>query len=123
MYLSSYENHIIMCDFNVGPENTYIKSFCNNFDLKNLIKEPTCFKNPENPSCIDLILTNRSRSFQNSCNVETGLSDFHKMTLTVMKNSFQKYKPRIKNFGTVGIFKTMFSEKICYLNYSISIFK
>ena len=44
-----------MGDFNVGPENTYINSFCNNFDLANYIKEPTCFKKPENPSCIDLI--------------------------------------------------------------------
>ena len=86
-----------MCDFNVGPENTYIKSFCDNSDLTNLIKEHTCFKNQKNPSCIDLILINRSRSFQNSCTIETGLSDFHKVILTVMK-SFQKYKPRIIKF-------------------------
>ena len=98
LYSSSYENYIIMGDFNVGPENTYIRSFCDNFYFTNLIKEPTCFKNPENPSCIDLIFTNRSRGFQNSCAIETGLSDFHKMTLTVMEKSFQKYKPRITKF-------------------------
>ena len=90
LYSSSHENYIIMGDFNLGPENTYIKSFCDNFDLANLIKEPTCFKNPENPSCIDLSFTNRPRDFQNSCAIETGLSDFHKMTLTVMKKYFQK---------------------------------
>ena len=73
-----------MDDFSGGPENTYIKRFCDNFDLTNLIKEPTCFKNPENPPCIDLIFTNRPRGFQNSCAIETGLSDFHKMTLTVI---------------------------------------
>ena len=44
-----------MCDFNEGPENTYIKTFCDNFDLANLIKEPTCLKNLENLFCIDLI--------------------------------------------------------------------
>ena len=59
LYSSSYENHIIVFDFTVGPENTDIKSFCNNFDLTNFIKQATCFKNPENPSCIDLIVTNR----------------------------------------------------------------
>ena len=69
-----------MCDFNEGPENTYIKTFCNNFDVTNLIKEP-CFKNPENLSCIDLILITKPRSFQNSFYIETGLSDFCKMTL------------------------------------------
>ena len=31
---------------------------------KKLSKEPTCFKNPNNPSCIDLFLTNTIRSFQ-----------------------------------------------------------
>ena len=36
LYSLSYENYIIMGDFNVGPENTYIKSFCDNFDLTNL---------------------------------------------------------------------------------------
>ena len=33
------------------------KSFCGAFDLVNLIREPTCYKNPEKPSCIDRILT------------------------------------------------------------------
>ena len=84
-----------MGDFNVGPENTYIKIFYDNFDLTNLIKEPTCFKNPENLSCIDLILSNRRRSFQNSFSLKTGLSDFHKMTLSLMKKSFPRYKPTI----------------------------
>ena len=49
--------------------------------------KPTCFKNPDNPSRIDLILTNRSISFQNSGVIETGLSDFHKLVVTVMKTS------------------------------------
>ena len=71
-----------------------MREFCDSYNLKNLIKEPTCFKNASNPSCIDLMLTN-SRSFQNSLNIETGLSDFHKMTLTVLKTIFPKVKPEI----------------------------
>ena len=62
------------------------------------MKETTCFKNPENLSCIDLILTNRPQSFQNFCAIETGLSDLHKMTHTVMQKNFQKYKARIRKF-------------------------
>ena len=54
-----------------------------------------CFKNPSNPSCIDLILTNAPRSFQNSCAIETGLSDCHKMTITVMKATFEKLPPKV----------------------------
>ena len=90
LFSSSYENYVMICDFNIGPDNTYIKSFCDNFGFTNLIKEPACFKNPENPSCTDLLLTNRPRTFQNSCAIETGLSDFHKMIFTAMKKSFQK---------------------------------
>ena len=31
--------------------------------FSSLIKEPTCYKNPQNPSCIGLILTNSPYSF------------------------------------------------------------
>ena len=54
--------------------------------------------NPEKPSCIDLLLANRPKSFQNSSVVETGLSHFHKMKVTVMKTTFEKLKPRICYF-------------------------
>ena len=53
------------------------------------------FKNPENHRLIDLIITNRSKMFQNTINVETGLSDFHLMTITVLKSYFKKSKPKI----------------------------
>ena len=75
-----------------------MKDFCETYNLKNLIKEPTCFKNPENPSCIDLMLTNKPSCFQGSVAIETGLSDFHKMCITVMKLYFEKQKPTIRNY-------------------------
>ena len=34
-----------------------MKTFGEIYKLRNLIKEPSYFKNPENPTCIDLILT------------------------------------------------------------------
>ena len=67
-----------------------ISVFSDSYDLENLIKEPTCYKNPNKPFCLDLILTNKPRSFQHSCVIETGLSNFHKMTVTVMKTFFEK---------------------------------
>ena len=67
-------------------------------NLKTLIKQKTCFKNPENPTCIDLILTNSPRSFQNSNVFETGLSDFHKLTIAVLKQYFPKLKPKVVNY-------------------------
>ena len=58
-----------------------MKTFSESYTLSSLIKEPPCYKNPQNPSCIDLILTNSPYSFQNSCVIETGLSDFQMMTV------------------------------------------
>ena len=73
-----------------------------------MISKPTCYKNPDKPTCIDLILTNCPGSFQNSSVMETGLSDFRKMTVTVMKTSYWKIEPRViiyrdyKNFFNEG---------------------
>ena len=61
-------------------------------NLKNLNNVPTCHENPLKPSCIDLFLTNCSRSFQDTQVIETGLSDFRKMNITVLKMFFSKQK-------------------------------
>ena len=37
-------------------------------------------------------------SFQSSGVIETGISDFHKMTVTVMKTTFQKLDPKIIHY-------------------------
>ena len=52
-----YENVIIMGDFNTEPTESAMGEFMNIYNLKNLIKGPTSYKNPDKPSCIDLILT------------------------------------------------------------------
>ena len=64
--------------------------FLNIYNLKSLVKQKTCCKTPERPSCVDLILTNYQSSFQKTCLFETGPSDFHKMTIPVMKLHFPK---------------------------------
>ena len=84
-----------MGDFNAEPDDPTLKNFCQIYSCKNIVKDKTCFKNPINPTCIDLIITNRPKSFQESEVIETGLSDFHKMSLTVMKVFYNKQKPKI----------------------------
>ena len=63
----------------------------NNCALCNLIKVNTCFKGKG--TCIDLILTNRKYSFKNTNTIETGLSDHHHMTYTMLKSTFEKAEP------------------------------
>ena len=85
--LSKYKNLILRGDFNSCMDETY--------KLRNLVKNPTYFKNLENPSCIDLLLTSKALSFQTTTLIETGRSDFHKMIVAVMKMHVPKMKPRV----------------------------
>ena len=66
--------------------------------MKSFIRVPTCYKNPANPTCINPMLTNSNRSFQNSCTIKTGLSDFYKMIVTILKICFQKREAKVINY-------------------------
>ena len=88
LHSSKYKKMLILGDFNVGIDESHMKSFFKTYNLLNLIKQPTCYKNPDNnPTCIDLILTNVLRKFQSTCVIETELSDFHLMTLITMRKA------------------------------------
>ena len=108
LYSSKYEKVLILGDFNAGIEEKHMKCICDNYNLKSLIKQRTCYQNADNPTCIDLLLTNAPRSFQSTCVLETGMSDFHLMTLTVMRKSFKKLQPRIINYRS---YKNFSNEK------------
>ena len=94
-YLSCYDNICLFGDFNCEYKEEAMLEFCSLYNLKSLIKVPTCFKSVDNPSCIDLILTNKPHNFQYSKAFETGLSDFHFLTVTVLKTSFKKRPPKV----------------------------
>ena len=87
-----------MGDFNTEPTDAALSNFCETYNFKSLIKDETCFKNPNQSSCIDLIITSRSKSFQNSMVIEKGLSDFHKICITVMKMYCNKQNPSITHY-------------------------
>ena len=63
-------------------------------DSKNLVQQKTCFKGTNNPSCIDLFVTNSPKGFQNTITFASRLSDFHKMILTILKSAFPKVRPK-----------------------------
>ena len=92
--LWKYENIFLLGDFSSCMDDSPMIGFCDNYKLRDLVKHTNCFKNPENPSCIDLLLTNKTVSFQTTTVIETGLSDFHKIIVAVMKMHFPKMKPR-----------------------------
>ena len=98
LFTTRYTRLLFLSDFNARMEDSSIKIFFSNYNLNSIISKPACYKNPDKPTCIDLILTNCPGSFQNSCVKETGLSDFHKMTVTAMKTSYRKTEPRVINY-------------------------
>ena len=65
-----------------------MQTFCESYTLSSLIKEPT----------------NSHDSFQNSCVIETGLSDFQMVTVTVTKTTYEKLKPGIVNYRDYKFF-------------------
>ena len=93
--LTNFDQVFLMGDFNAEEAIFHIKYFCNLYKLKNLNKVPTCFKDPGDPKTTDLMLKNSVGSFQNSCALEIGLSNFHKMTVTVLKSYREKKQPKI----------------------------
>ena len=97
LYCAEYEHFIIVRDFNTEVTQASMKVFFGSYEFtKNLIKDATCYKNPENPSCIDLLLTNNANSFQNSVVIET---DFHRVMVTVMKTLSEKLKSSIIHYS------------------------
>ena len=79
---SKFENILVIGDLNVSMEDNNMKLFLQQPEKygKSLIKH--VIRTPKTRD-IYLILTNKIRNFKNSCVIETSLSDFHKMTVTV----------------------------------------
>ena len=92
-YKYKYGNVLLIEDFNSSVDDSLTKSFCKIYESKFLLTEPTCLKNPQSPSCINLI--------------ETGLSDFHKIITKVMKIHIRKAKPSILSYRSYKKFENV----------------
>ena len=102
---SKYDGYLLLGAFNAEPNEPAISDFCEIYNTKNM-KDKTSFKKPENPTCIALT---RPKSFQDPTVIETGLSNFHKMCVTVMKMYNCRQKPSVitdrksKNFSNIKL--------------------
>ena len=97
--INNYNHIILIGEFNIDikRENSIayntLEEFCDTFNLTNLVKSETCFIN-NHKSAIDLILTNKPRSFQITNVTETGVSDCNKLITTFMKSCISRLKPK-----------------------------
>ena len=112
-FATKYDNHLIMRDFNMEPNNRMFKSFFGSNNLTNLIKTNTCLKGKGWST--DIILTNKKYLFKYTSSYETGLSDHHHMIYTMLKSLFINIEPKLLNYGeyknfSFGSFKEDLSE-------------
>ena len=62
-----------------------LTNICDNFNLENIIKNPTCCIKNNTPTLIDVILINSKNLLCNTINFNCGLSDCHNMICTSLK--------------------------------------
>ena len=98
--INKYEKILFIGDLNIDiniqnhDKKNMLEDMCDTFDLVNMVKEKTCFMSAVGSS-IDLILTNKPKSFYKTVTIETGLSDHHKMVVTFLRNHLSlKLKPK-----------------------------
>ena len=88
---------------------TKIGLLMNTFNLKSLINKPTCFQSA-NPTCNDLILTNKKSLFRNSYVLVGWISDHHSLINTALGTHVIKWNVKMKMYR-------------CYKTFNIELFK
>ena len=112
-FIGNYDNFLIVGDLNSEIGESSMHDFCNSYNLHSLCHKSTCYKNPEKPSCIDLFLTNSPKSFQNTQTIETGLSDFHKLVVTILKMYLPNNQPKVITYRTIKTLIIVIFLKSC----------
>ena len=120
-YSNTCDNFFIAGDLNCQEAEPILSEFLNMHSAKNIVKEGRCFKSIENPICIDMFLTNKPNLFFNTSTINTGLSDYHKMVVTVLRKTFQRAQPKVvsyrdyKNFDN-KLFKSSLQNAVNEIN-------
>ena len=108
-----YDNILFLGDFNSQLLENCVDDFCNVYDLSNLVKKPTCLKNPDNPSCIDLFLTNRLKCFQKQYDGRNRNHRFSQKGDYSFKIFYKKQKPKIIHYRNYKTFNAnLFQEEL-----------
>ena len=115
---STYEGVALVGDFNAKVGEKSFDTFSYQHKLTSINRYPTCYKNSNNPSCIDHVLTNSPKSFFKTQIIFTGLSDFDKLVLYVFKLLFSKAKAKeisyrnLKRIILIKIFRKDFQPNL-----------
>jgi hypothetical protein len=85
--LSDAKSVYIIGDINIDMQCTPapFTDFMTMYNLCNIIEKPTCFKSVQNPSLLDVVLTNTPRRLLSHLNVSVGVSDHHNIICAATK--------------------------------------
>ena len=77
IFVNDSNLNVFYGDMNCNPLfNMDLCDVCDVNGLKNIIKDPTCFK-ADIPTLVDVFSTTKPRSFSDVINTDIGASDFH----------------------------------------------
>ena len=92
-YGTTYDNFLLIGDFDIFHDDKLLREFCNSFSLGHIIKTLTCYIG-SSTSSIDHNITNMTSLFMKPCTVETGISDYHKLIMSICRMTFAKGKSK-----------------------------
>lgn len=106
--VAMFDNFMLLGDLNQNllcdKKGSTLLDLIDIFNLKSLLKSPTCFMKNCTPSLVDVMLTNNSKLCIGTFNFPTGISDCHNLIGTVINNStptYEKSKYKYRSFRAV----------------------
>ena len=79
-----------------------MEEFMKDYNLKNLLNGPTCFRNPDQAFLWRFLWRSLIKVFRHPrllySQYLTGISDFHKMVMAVLKVYFKKKGPSVTQY-------------------------
>ena len=120
--LNIYDNLLLAGDLNINTlrrtsdSSNHLSDLNDTFSFTNLLTDSTCFKSNKD-TLIDLMLTNKPKSFYKSHSFVTGLSDCH-IIVSILRTSFQKLPTKFviyrnhKNFHVSNFLRDLDSRLI-----------
>ena len=93
----------------VNKYDSHFSDLKDTYDLSNLVKSATCFKSSKG-TLLDVLLTNKPKSFQKTFVCKTGRSDCHKLVSTIFRSTFIKLPPKVAKYRS---YKNVDENKFC----------
>ena len=101
---TKHDCFVLLGDFNMHENETILSDFLNACNAKNIVKNKTCFKSIEIPSCVDLVITDKPGNFYHTNVFETDKLHHHKLFTTVSKAKFTKSSSKYVHYHNCKTF-------------------